>query len=43
MIKKAISSILVLLIFINSIGFYSYNQIKIGNTKEFEKDDEVRC
>jgi hypothetical protein len=42
MIKKHIASILIILILINSIGCYSYNQIKIGNTKEFEKDDNVK-
>ena len=42
MIRKSISGILLLLIFINSIGCYSYKQIKIENTEEFEKNDEVK-
>ena len=42
MIRKGIASILIILILINSIGCYSYNQIKKENTGEFEKDDEVK-
>jgi len=42
MIKKRILNILIISIFISSIGCYSYNLIKLGNTKEFEKDDKVK-
>jgi hypothetical protein len=39
MIKKGIASILIILILINSIGCYSYQQIK---KEEIEKDNKVK-
>ncbi len=42
MMKKSIASVLVLLILINSIGCYSYSQIKKEDAEKIEKDDEVK-
>ena len=42
MIKKCIASILIILILINSIGCYSYNQIKKEDTEKLGKDDKVK-
>jgi len=42
MIKKSIASILIILILINSIGCYSYNQIKKEDTEKLWADDEVK-
>lgn len=42
MIKKSIASILIILILINSIGCYSYSQIKKEDSEELEVDDEVK-
>ena len=42
MIKKSIASILIILILINSIGCYSYNQIKKEDTEKLKEDNEVK-
>ena len=43
MIKKSIASILIILIFINSIGCWSYSQINSTiDTSEFKKNDRVK-
>jgi hypothetical protein len=42
MIKKSIASVLILLILINSVGCYSYSQIKKGDIFEFDEKDEVK-
>ena len=42
MIKKSIASILILLIFINSIGCHTYNQIKKEDTEKLDRNDKVK-
>ena len=42
MIKKSIASILILLIFINSIGCYSHNQIRKWDSEKLKGADEVK-
>jgi len=42
MIKKSIASILILLIFINSIGCFSYKPIGIDDKNEIERAREIR-
>ena len=42
MMKKSIASVLVLLILINSIGCYSYSQIKKEDAEKIEEGDEVK-
>ncbi len=42
MIKKSISNILIILILVNSIGCYSYQQIKTWQIVKIRKSDEVR-
>ena len=42
MIKKSIASVLIILILINSIGCYSYSQIKKEDTEKLWADDEVK-
>ena len=42
MIKKSIVSILIILILINSIGCYSYNQINKEDTEKNKKYDKVK-
>ncbi len=42
MIKKSIASILIILILINGMGCYFYNQIKKEDTKRIEESDKVK-
>ena len=42
MIKKSISSILILLVLVNSVGCYSYSQINKEDILEFDEKDEVK-
>ena len=42
MIKKSIISVLIILIFIQSFGCYTYSQIEKENTKEIEVVDEFK-
>jgi hypothetical protein len=42
MIKNYVTSILIILILINSIGCYSYFQINREDTDKIEKDDDVK-